>query len=311
MKTTIWAKSSPGLWIVLWMISLVLPACNSEHAVIGGGNAAPSSDSGFHDTTGSREDANAGDDTNVGEDVTAGEDTNVREDASGDEDTTADEDATTDEDVIGDEDATADEDADSGGPPSVGTCQSYLDAMTPAERAHFDAYSAEARGMEALITSFTEYTTGDILGETSGGRMPSSKAIPGIVDEDQFRALTFELPLAGGHNTGKFALQMWPASNGPKAHNVAMTISPCPGDFRPFDNDSDDPYLKQLCRQKYRQGFLLKGSTGGLPGYCDLPPGQTLYINASLRDMFQEGMPPESYCGGTRNGCGVRYELSN
>ncbi|MCU0676283.1 MAG: hypothetical protein MUE69_26270 [Myxococcota bacterium] len=58
-----------------------------------------------------------------------------------------------------------------------------------------------------------------------------------------------------------------------------VTVSPCPGDFRPHDARSDDVLLRN-CRGSMVEGPLFFGnSPDPAPHFCQLEPGRTYFLN--------------------------------
>lgn len=61
-----------------------------------------------------------------------------------------------------------------------------------------------------------------------------------------------------------------------------VTISPCPGDFRPPDLSSSDMFVRN-CRRTVEEGTLFFGnSPSPSASYCQLTPGQTYYLNVVM-----------------------------
>lgn len=67
--------------------------------------------------------------------------------------------------------------------------------------------------------------------------------------------------------------------------NVTVTISPCPGDFRPRKAGSSDPYLSLRCRAEFGDFGIIRASASGL-GACPTPAGQPHYLNIATHDMY-------------------------
>lgn len=192
--------------------------------------------------------------------------------------------------------------------PPAGNCETYLESLGTEERDHFDAYNADNRGFSRLPATF-QARTGRVLGEYSG---VLGKILPGKLGENQYLALSFSLSGVGA-NTGKFSLTTDVGNS--HAHPVIITISPCPGDFRPR-NSSSDKYTGGICRSVYdSHGRMVRGAIPGAPGatgeWCDIPAGQTMYMNIAKRDLYKApGSPiPAASCAPTVE-CGAGAQLS-
>ncbi|MBX3184960.1 MAG: hypothetical protein KF915_20225 [Polyangiaceae bacterium] len=194
------------------------------------------------------------------------------------------------------------------------TCEGYIASLSPSERAHFDAYRAEPRGFTAVTTSFTAHT-GDVLGVHMGVMGTRGvPLIPGKLDDHEYAAMTFSLPEGDPSNTGKFSLvtQRVTAHVPAREHELLLAISPCPGDFRPRDPDAEDPYLHGSCRSQYTSTPNVRGSIS-LPDWCPIPPGQTMYLNIALRDLYRAPgeVIPADYCDPNVSYCGMGALISN
>lgn len=198
--------------------------------------------------------------------------------------------------------------------PSAGTtsgnCASYLDSLSPEDRAHYDAYSAEAREFTKTEMTF-QAKTSRILGQQFGVINPT---LPGLLGNTQYLSLSFSLPAAGEINTGKFSLSTQ-AGQG-FAHPVVITISPCQGDFRPRNTASGaEHYTSTYCRTIYDQaGTTVRGAVPGAASgdWCNIPVGQTMYMNISKHNMYTApGNPiPPANCGAATQ-CGVGSQIAN
>ncbi|MEJ5207645.1 hypothetical protein [Denitratimonas sp. CY0512] len=208
--------------------------------------------------------------------------------------------------------------APSGGttPPPAGNCAAYLaslgDPSDPGSpRAHYDAYDAGKRGFTSAGTFTFTQKTGRTLGKDAG-LIASPPVLPGSLSDNQYLALSFTLPNASEENTGKFNVQFMPPIGVGKEHRVVATISPCPGDFRPRDQNSTDPYLTTFCRQPYSMTGSVRGNTVDDTFRCKLPANQTLYINIALRDLFSSGdastLPPDECSTGQICGAGAELQ---
>jgi hypothetical protein len=88
---------------------------------------------------------------------------------------------------------------------------------------------------------------------------------------------------------------------------VSVTISPCPGDFRPsaFPTDPNDLYTSNLCRATFNtQGALTVDSTSQTNG-CFAPKDKQMYINVAPSNMFGGVAPTTTSCPSGQTQCGV------
>ncbi len=187
--------------------------------------------------------------------------------------------------------------------PVINSCQTYYDSLTTAEKAHFDAYKAENRGFTRVEKTFTEQTT-RVLGAYTGQLGPNATPVlPGLMAQQRYLALTFSMPLPNVSNTGKFGMNTQEAVGSVQMHPIIITISPCPGDFRPrVLTGSNDPYLSPVCRTIYdSSGQSVRGADPSIDSArCLTPAGQTMYMNVATQDMYTTpGQTiPNSYCPG-------------
>lgn len=184
-------------------------------------------------------------------------------------------------------------------------CDAYLDTLSPTERAEFEAYRAENRGFTAVNKTFTTQT-GRVLGVDTGSIGPSgAPVLPGKVSGNNYLAMSFSMPAASQSNTGKFILNFnLQNAVGVQEHPIIATISPCAGDFRPRGGITAEAYRIGWCRTNYQiANHNIRGNSAQVSDQCYTPPNKTMYINVSLRDMYQPGNAsgpngvPEDYCG--------------
>lgn len=211
----------------------------------------------------------------------------------------------------------------SGGGGTAGSCDSYLEGLgeigTP-ERDHFEAYRAENRGFSPVHMTFQQKTT-RILGEYEGKLGPNTyPVIPGMLGQTQYLALSFTLPTptTGAANTSKFRLKTAQAIGSVTASDVIITISPCPGDFRPRNGATGaEHYTSNYCRTTWdlygkTVSAAVVGAAGAGPDWCQIPAGQTMYMNVTKHNLnIAPGTPiPNVNCGSNVH-CGAGGELSN
>ncbi|MCX7557051.1 hypothetical protein OS187_09500 [Xanthomonadaceae bacterium JHOS43] len=197
-------------------------------------------------------------------------------------------------------------------PPPAGSCSSYLASLSPAEKAHYDAYDANQRGFTKVEKTFTAHTQ-KTLGVNTGLIGSSPPVLPGMLQDAQYLALSFSLPLANAVNSGKFSMSFTPPIGAGVEHNIIVTISPCPGDFRPQDGDSTDPYVNRIqCRKEYSTVGAVRAGSAPTTLWCPSPADTTMYINVALRNMYESGTAatlPSDACGSSEY-CGSGPSLS-
>ncbi len=199
--------------------------------------------------------------------------------------------------------------APSAGTTPAGNCAAYLDSLSPEQREHYNAYHADSREFTKQEMTFQQKTT-RILGQHSG---VINAMLPGALGNTQYLALSFTLPTPGEVNTGKFALQTQTGTG--FSHPAIITISPCPGDFRPRNTSSGaEHYTSAYCRTTYdSSGKTVRGAVPGATTgeWCNIPVGQTMYLNITKHDLYTtpgSSVPPAT-CGSTTQ-CGVGAQIS-
>ena len=189
----------------------------------------------------------------------------------------------------------------------TGTNGHYTNLST-SEKEHYDKYDAIKREFSILEKTFSGQTN-STLGQSDGSLPGATPGLPGVLSDTQVLALSFTL--AAGQ---KFGMVMTEGAGGVNRHDVVMTISPCPGDFRPPIYEAGAPeYQGSLCRVGYGTELNLRGAAGGMAGRCSIPAGQKMYLNVSLRNLYLEGGKdsiPADFCLDNAF-CGVFVTLSN
>lgn len=189
-------------------------------------------------------------------------------------------------------------------------CLDYLDTLSPAERQNFEAYRAENRGFSAFDTTFSGQTS-KVLGTDFGPVGPGiAPVLPGKQASGQYHAMSFSLPQTAGSDGFDIKFSYKAGTGGPINHDAIATISPCKGDFRPVNTASDDAYVSRgYCRTPYTiEGKRLRGSRNAGQFECPIPAGRTMYVNVSVRDMYDlqitgansdtyPNCEPAKYCG--------------
>lgn len=170
------------------------------------------------------------------------------------------------------------------------SCSTYLATLSQAERDRYYAYLPENRGFQRVEETLTSYA-GQVLGVWSGF---IQDGVPRGLLNGQYRALSFSLP-AGK----KVTIELKKETFGTPAiwSNLTYSISPCPGDFRPFNDASSDVFLS-ACRTDglvgaYNARIRTPGTQGA--GYCNIETGRTYYFNVSRQNsMLDPGSNPQS-----------------
>ncbi len=164
-----------------------------------------------------------------------------------------------------------------------------------------------AHNFQQVLRSF-----GDIWGVQPGIGSGPQVAVPGnFLNPSTSRYLAIPFTLSGAANQVTFTWIDVQGSGIPTGQ-VAVTISPCPGDFRPrvFPSPPSDVYLSQNCRfdQTGISGNLVAATpTSGLSG-CLAPTGKQMYLNIATYNMFTTTTPTTSTCGGNST-CGVNMQV--
>lgn len=180
-------------------------------------------------------------------------------------------------------------------PPPADFCSEHYDGIVrpiPSE-AQFHAH-----GFTRVWRS-----VGDVWGVPLGAYGPPT-FLPGNHLPGPGAYLSIPLSLPDGLNQVRFS---WtePQGQGP-AGAVAMTISPCAGDFRPAQGGSSDVYLGYQCRStgpEMSGNRYIARAGSGLAG-CPVPAGKVVYLNIATYDLYHPWNPMPT-CPGTGVGCGV------
>lgn len=89
------------------------------------------------------------------------------------------------------------------------------------------------------------------------------------------------------------------------AQAMFMSISPCPGDLRPVNDSSSDPFERSTCRLFANTGSLFY-TTGTSTSLCRLVAGTQYYLNVAAIDTSDGLQSGENSCGNTLSGCDVQ-----
>ncbi len=203
-------------------------------------------------------------------------------------------------------------------------CQEYLTDLqnnNPSEYARFNLYKAENRVANAVTggkfkrkTTHTVFTTRTTM--TPGKDTGAIAYLPGNLEDDEYMALSFVMAAVNGTagTTGQFTMQMNLPSQGVLQHETILTISPCPGDFRPRGTASSETYATPNCRTvpNITQATVRANLTGS-SNWCPVPVGKTMYMNFALRNLSlspENDPPPADFCVPGAN-CGTAFNLGN
>jgi hypothetical protein len=189
-------------------------------------------------------------------------------------------------------------------PPTGGNnyCAEYYDGInrpipsSPAFTAHgFQKVEVEFPTIWQSQPGFTSGVTAGVPGNfmfPTGGKY---LAIPYI--------LTSSTASSGARQINLSYLE--PQALGIIGANISVSISPCPGDFRPMQTGTTDIYLGHQCRTEFGlAGNMSATSVIGLSG-CWAPPDAKMYINIATYDMFSNSGPVPGRGGPCISPCGV------
>ncbi len=191
-----------------------------------------------------------------------------------------------------------------GGTPGDGYCSEYYNGTT---RPVPTTASFNAHGFSQVIATFFS-----IWGVQPGIGGGPQVAVPGnFLNPSNGRYLAIPFTFTGAANQVTFN---WIDSQGGGIPTgaVSVTISPCPGDFRPavFPTPANDAYLSLACRGQssgISGGLSAATPTSGLGG-CVAPTGQQMYLNIATYNMYTTTTPTTSTCGGNTT-CGVNMAV--
>jgi hypothetical protein len=157
----------------------------------------------------------------------------------------------------------------------------------------------------------------ETIWDASPGESAPSRGVPGIyLDPAEGRYLAIPIVMDDDSGGARSQVRMSWVETQPTGHPslnvptgaVSITVSPCPGDFRPPGGLFDaDPYLRPSCRRGPGiSGNMEITTVDGLSG-CRIPRGRRVYLNIAAYDMFS-GPPTESRCVGAST-CGVSLRM--
>lgn len=194
-----------------------------------------------------------------------------------------------------------------GGTEHCNTYLAELQANNPTEYQRYLSYLGTSRGFTEIRETFTARTgavLGTSMGSIGGGGLPKS------LNDKQYVALSFSI--AEGKQATINFMGSTPGEVIEKSPLV-MTISPCPGDFRPRLSSSGDHYGSSTsCRVSApAETFKARMRTTGTT-YCNTPAGKTMYLNIARQNlMLAPGATIPAVNCGTGNYCGLAVSLEN
>lgn len=190
-------------------------------------------------------------------------------------------------------------------PPVSGFCGDYIDQVHG--------------GLAPTDTRFTAYGYQQVLSSIPAiwgvpvGSGASAKPVTGtFLNPAAGRYLAIEFAMtADSGSTSQFILD-WVENQGQggvPSGAISISVSPCPGDFRATNFDTnDDPYDGFQCRLgPSATGNLTITSDPGLSG-CFAPKDKIMYINVAPANMFGTSAPTQTNCG-TSAYCGVSMTI--
>ena len=152
---------------------------------------------------------------------------------------------------------------------------------------------------------------GTIWGTTPGSSAGITSGVPGnYMNPSQGRYMAIPFTMATDTGVGTQMALTWAEAQsvGISTGAVTVTISPCPGDFRPIVNGSPDPYLSFVCRSEASVGASLTASSSPGTSQCRAPKDKQMYINIATYNMLVPAPPTTTTCSGNTS-CGVAMRL--
>jgi hypothetical protein len=164
-----------------------------------------------------------------------------------------------------------------------------------------------AFGFQKVERSFS-----DIFGIEPGASISSRLSVPGAFMNPattRYLAIAFVMNDDAGGDASQMELP-WIDGNldfGAPGGAITVTVSPCPGDFRPPALGTGDAYLSGACRVDgpySLHGGLTITSSSALGG-CPAPKGKQMYINVATYNMYGPSAPSAMTCGSGSTYCGA------
>lgn len=188
-----------------------------------------------------------------------------------------------------------------GGPGPTDYCAEYYDGTT---RPVPTSPSFTAHGHERKDQTF------ESIWSVAPGTPGERRALPGIFllpAQNRYLSVPFTMTQGSGAQS-QFDFNWVEAAGleGVVSGSVTVTVSPCPGDFRPSQAGSTDIYLSAQCRRTYGiQNGITVTADPTLSG-CFAPVNKIMYLNISTHNMYNTP-PSASSCSGQT--CGVSMRL--
>jgi hypothetical protein len=183
-------------------------------------------------------------------------------------------------------------DGQSGGGSAADYCLELYGATPPSDR----PFNLTRQEM-----GYDEIWSGVIPGQPAGRR-----TLPGEVmspSTDKYLAIRFVMPEGGTDPDMSMSTQL-PQVGGVESGAISLSISPCPGDFRPRTTNSDpDPYKRPQCGA-FGVGFSLRASSSVSTSGCPAPANKVMYLNIAVYDMFGSSLGSPS-CVNSASTCGL------
>jgi hypothetical protein len=151
----------------------------------------------------------------------------------------------------------------------------------------------------------------NVWGAQPGFSAGITAGVPGnFVNPSTARYMAIPFTLLSDSGTGTQVNLSWVEAQqvGISTGAVTVTISPCPGDFRPPATGSSDIYLSFQCRAAASIGAALSATSVIGQSGCRAPKDKQMYINIATYDMFVTNPPTQSTCSGSST-CGVAMRL--
>lgn len=199
-------------------------------------------------------------------------------------------------------------------------CAEYLadlQSNNPSEYQNYLNYLAHSaeRNFTKVESTFVA-RTGKTLGVSTGAIIGGLPGLPPLNDM-AYLALSFSFT-----EGQKGLIQFVPpvTADLAKPTDLAITISPCPGDFRPQSWTSSDTYVSSLsCRPSGLSGaFTGRPGTPTSGALCQVPVGKTIYLNISRQKRSMEPVPvppaqpsPITPCETSNGNCGLGLVLNH
>ncbi|MBD8526441.1 hypothetical protein [Pseudomarimonas arenosa] len=161
----------------------------------------------------------------------------------------------------------------------------------------------------------TNATMQEIWGINPGETQTQKQVVPQFImanTRDRYLSIEFVMTDETGGPLSQFGLGWIEGGVFGNAGAIDVTISPCPGDFRPPVGGSPDPYLSFQCRtgEASATGQINVSSVAQLSG-CRAPVGKRMYINIATYQGMGGATTPTVFTCGSNNTCGGAMLINN